>query len=51
MRLLEFAKVQVVKSKEDAERAWGYLEGISSSYIVAGIFGLATEMIENDDFI
>ena len=49
------AKVQVVESKEDAERAWGYSRRrviTKFPYIVAGIFGLAArKMIENDDFI
>ena len=43
------AKVQVVKSKEDAERAWGYSRRrviTKFPYIVAGIFGLVAQ--END---
>jgi len=49
------AKVQVVKSKEDAERAWGYERRrviTRFPYFIAGLFGIVSrKMVEKDDFV
>lgn len=49
------AKVQVVKSKEDAERAWGYNRRrviTKFPYFVSGLFGMVSRtMVKKDDFV
>jgi len=49
------AKVQVVKSKEDAERAWGYNRRrviTNFPYFVSGLFGMVSrKMVKKDDFV
>jgi hypothetical protein len=49
------AKVQVVKSKEDAEKAWGYNRRrviTKFPYFVSGLFGMVSRtMVKKDDFV